>query len=74
MQRNSQNFSLEDAKRLANSQAGQQLLAYLQQKDSDKLKQAMELAGKGDPTQLKQALSSLMDSPEAQALLRRLGG
>lgn len=74
MQKNSQNFSIEEAKRLANSEAGQQLLAYLQQNSGNKLNQAMQLAAEGDSQQLKEALSSLMASPEAKALMQKLGG
>ena len=74
MQKNSENFSIEDAKRLANSPAGQQLLAYLQQKDAGALNRAMTLAAKGDQTQLKQALATMMNSPEVQALMKQLGG
>lgn len=74
MQKNSQNFSIEEAKRLANSEAGQQLLAYLQQNSGNKLNHAMQLAAAGDSQQLKEALSSLMASPEAKALMQKLGG
>ncbi len=74
MQKNSENFSMEDAKRLANSPAGQQLLAYLQQKDAIALNRAMTLAAKGDQTQLKETLATMMNSPEVQALMKQLGG
>jgi len=40
MQKNSQNFSMQEALRLANSDAGQQLLALLKQSGGEQLQQA----------------------------------
>ena len=48
MQKNSQNFSMQEALRLAKSDAGQQLLAHLQRADGEHLKQAMEQAAAGN--------------------------
>ncbi len=74
MQKNSEDFSVQEALRLAKSPAGQQLLAMLQRSDSGQLKQAMDLAAAGDYTQAKDTLSSLLSSPEAKKLLEQLGG
>ena len=73
MQKNSQNFSMQEAMRLAKTDAGQQLLAMLQAQNSDSLKQAMNHASKGDYDQLKQTLAPMLSSPEAQKLLSQLG-
>lgn len=72
MEKNSGNFSVQKAIKLANSDAGKQLLSYLQQTDSAGLEQAMALAAKGDYTSLKHTLSSLMESEQAKALIKQL--
>jgi hypothetical protein len=74
MQKNSDNFSMQDALRLAKSDAGQQLFAMLRSKDSDTLNKAMEQAESGNYEQVKKTLSSLLDSPELRAMLEQLGG
>jgi hypothetical protein len=73
MQKNSDNFSMQEAMRLAKSDAGQQLMAMLQAQNSDSLKQAMVQASKGDFDKLKQTLAPLLASVEAQKLLSQLG-
>ena len=47
MQKNSQDFSMEEALRLAKSPAGQQLLALLKQSDPQTLQQAVQQANNG---------------------------
>ncbi len=74
MQKKSQDFSMEEVLRLAKSPAGQQLLAMLQQKDNAKLDQATQLAKTGNYTQAAQTLSAMLSSPEAQRLMKELGG
>ena len=74
MQKNSQDFSVEEALRLAQSPAGQQLLAMLRASDSGRLQQAADQAAAGDFAQASRTLSTLMASPEAQVLLKQLGG
>lgn len=74
MQKNSQDFSMQEALRLANSPAGQQLLAMLRETDSARLEQAAAEASSGDYTKASQTLSSLLSSPEIQKLLKELGG
>ena len=73
MQKNSEDFSMQDALRLAQSPAGQHLLAMLRQTDSGKLQQAVDLANAGNYAQAGQTLSTLLTSPEAQRLLKELG-
>lgn len=67
-------FSIQEAMRLASSPAGQQLLKLLQQQSSSDLQSAMNSAAAGDYQQAKNTLASLLGSPEAQALLKQLGG
>ncbi len=73
MQKNSQDFSMEEVMRLAKSPAGQQLLAMLQQSDSDRVQQAASQAAAGDFASAAQTLNALLSSPEAQALVKQLG-
>ena len=66
------NFSIEDAKRLAQTETGQKLVALLQSQNKQQLQTAMNQASSGDYEQLKKTLGTFMASPEAQALLRQL--
>lgn len=74
MQKNSGNFSMQEAMRLINTEAGQKLLALLRSSNDPGLQKAMEQAAKGDYTQAKDALGSITASAEVQELLRQLGG
>lgn len=60
--------------RLAQSSAGQKLLSFLQRSGGDELQKAMEKASKGDFSQARQQLSSLLEDPEAKKLVKELGG
>ena len=73
MQKNSQDFSMQEALRLAKSPAGQQLLAMLRQTDGEQLQQAMQQASAGDFAKAGQTISTLLSSPEAKGLLDELG-
>lgn len=74
MQKKSQEFSMDEIMRLAKSPAGQQLIAMLQREDSTKLQQAVTQAQTGNLSQAGQTLSSILSSPEAQQLIKKLGG
>ena len=74
MEKKSQDFSMEDVMRIAKSPAGQQLIAMLQREDSTKLQQAVSQAQTGNLSQAGQTLSSILSSPEAQQLIKKLGG
>ena len=74
MEKKSQDFSMEDVMRIAKSPAGQQLMALLQQKDSAALAKASAQAKSGNYSQAGQTLSALLTSPEAQKLMKELGG
>lgn len=73
MEKNFQNFSIHEAMKLAKSDTGKQLIALLQQQNSKDLQNAMAQANAGDYTQAKQALSAILQNPEARALLEQLG-
>ena len=74
MEKNSDNFSVQDAMRLANSSAGQQLFALLQQKDPDALSKATAQAASGDYGQIAQTLAPLLASEDIKKLIQQLGG
>ena len=74
MQKNSDDFSMQEAMRLAQSDAGQQLLKLLQQQNGTQLQQAMDQAAQGDYDQVKKTMASLLASPEVKALLNKMGG
>ena len=69
MNKNSGNFSAEDVKKFAQSDAGRQLMALLQQKDSAAVRQAQA----GNYEDAMKRLSAVLDSPEAKRLLKELG-
>ena len=70
MEKNSQNFSMEDAMELARSPAGQQLFGLLQAKNPDVFIQAAS----GNYENLQNSLSNLLADPEIRRLLKQLGG
>lgn len=74
MQKNSGEFSMQDAMRLAKSPVGEQLLAMLQKKDPNVLNQAMQQANEGNYEQVKDTMSALLHDEEIQNLLKQLGG
>ena len=64
---------LRKAMAMANTPAGQQLLALLRQTGGTAMQQAMEKAAAGDLTQAREALSTFLNNPEAKKLLKQLG-
>ena len=74
MEKKSPDFSADEMMRLAKSPAGQQLLAMLQKKDSNQLEQAITQAKAGDYSSAGKTLQTMLSSPEAQKLLKELGG
>ena len=73
MNKNSDNFSMQEAMRLAQSEAGQQLFAMLREQNGTAIDHAMTMAAAGDYTQVKQTLSSLLSSPQVRAMLEQMG-
>ena len=74
MEENSINFSMQDMMRLAGTPAGQELLNYLQQKNQKQLQMAISHAVSGNMDQAKAILSQLITDPQAQKLVKQLGG
>ena len=68
MQQNGNNFSIEEVKRLAQSDAGRQLMALLQGSHPE----AVQAAQSGDMEGAKKALASLLSDPKAQAILTQM--
>ena len=73
MKQNSDQFSMQEAMRLAQSEAGQQLFALLRAQNGNAIDQAMTQAAAGDYTQAKQTLASLLASPQVKAMLEQMG-
>ena len=71
MEKNFAEFSMEDVKKLAQSDTGRQLMALLSTRESD-MNAAMASAREGDMEAAKRALTSFMADPQTQALLRQL--
>ena len=67
-----QSPNISELIRMAQTPAGQQLIALLQKQDSAQLQQAITYAVSGDYNRAKEILSKLLSSPEAQALLKKL--
>ena len=74
MDRKSQDFSIQEAQRLANTPEGQELIRLLQAKDNAALEKAMADASSGNFKDAGKALSSLLASPEIRQLIWQLGG
>ena len=68
----SPDFSIEQARKLANSPTGQQLLKMLQQADEAKLQKVMQQVSSGDLEGAKAAVSQLLSSEQGQKLLQKL--
>ena len=65
-------FSLQKAMSLAQSDAGKQLLSLLQSTESEKLNAAMEQAAAGDLNQVKKTMQELMASGKMQELVNKM--
>lgn len=63
---------LSEVMRMAQSPAGQQLLALLQKNNADELRSAMEKASTGDYSQARKTINAFLSTPEAKALLEQL--
>ena len=72
MGKNNGNFSMEEMKRLAKSDAGRQLMAMLASNHSEASEKVRSSMASGDMEQAKKALSAFLSDPKAQALLRKL--
>lgn len=74
MEKNSQNFSMEEAMKMANSPAAQQLIAILQQTNGAQLQKAAELAAAGDMKSAGKIVNGLLSgNSQAQKIAEELG-
>ena len=67
-------FSMEQAMKMAQSDAGKELFALLQSTQGDRLRTAMEQAASGDMEQVKKTMEEIMASRQAQELFARMRG
>ena len=67
------NLSMQEIMRMAQSPAGQQLLSLLQEKGGSELQLVISKAMAGDYEHAKLVLSDLLQDPDAQKLLDKLG-
>ena len=74
MQKNSQDFSMEEIMRLAQTPAAQQLIAMLQQSNETQMQNIADSAAAGNYTQAAKLLESALASEQAQKLIKQLGG
>lgn len=65
-------YDMNELMRLAQSPAGQQLIAHLQRSGGKELQAALASVSAGNYDAAKQALSSLLSSPDVQALVKQL--
>ena len=73
MQKNSQDFSMEEAARLAQTPAAQQFLAMLRGADQAQLQKAADMASSGDYKAASKIVEQVLSTPEMQTLLKELG-
>lgn len=66
--------AIQEAMRMAQTPAGQQLIQMLRNCSTQDLQTAMDRAAAGDYASAKQALSTILNNPEAQKLLSQMGG
>lgn len=67
-------ISMEEARRLAQSDAGKKLYSALRQSHGEQLQSAMEQANAGNFSAVKETITQMMNTPEIQAFLRQMGG
>ena len=72
MQKNSEDFSVQEAMRLAKTPAGQQLIALLQQERGDKIQAIIRLAQQGNMQAAGNALQQVLSSSDAQKLVKEM--
>lgn len=65
-------FDIQQAMRLANSDAGRELLNLLQSTQGKKLQDAMDQAAAGNYDQVKKTMQELMDNDQARQLMKKM--
>lgn len=66
--------AIREAMRMAQTPAGKQLIQMLRTSGDPNLQKVISGAAAGDQEAAKQALSAILSNPEAQKLLRQMGG
>ena len=66
--------AISQARKLAETPEGRQLVQMLQQLGGTDLQTAIDSAAAGDFQQAQQVISALMQNPDAKQLLGKLGG
>jgi len=66
--------AMQEARKLAATPQGRQLLQLIQKKDASQVQALIQQAAAGNMDQAKQILSSLLEDPETKSLLESLGG
>ena len=74
MEKNFQDFSMQEALRLSQTPAGQRLLAMLQQQYGEQLRQVINQAASGQYEEVQRKMADLLSNPEAQSLLNQMRG
>lgn len=74
MEKNFQDFSMQEALRLAQTPAGQRLLAMLQQQYGEQLRQVINQAAAGHYEEVQRKMTDLLSNPDAQSLLNQMRG
>ena len=69
-----QDYNMKEAMKLANTDAGKQLLALLQDQQRDTLESAMAQAQAGNYEAVKKTMSAALASPEVQRLIKQMRG
>lgn len=72
MQKNFDEFSIQEAMRLANTDLGRQLITLMQNQHSSAFQNVMNSAKAGDMEQAKHSLSSILADPQTKVLLQQL--
>lgn len=67
-------FSVQQAMKLAQSDAGKRLFALLQNTEGEKLQTAMDQAAAGDLEQVKKTMQQIMESGQVQQLMKKMRG
>ena len=73
MQKNSDNFSVQEAMRLAKTPTGQQLISILKDQDPDMIQKTMNHAASGNYEDAKEVLSALLKNENVQKIMKQLG-
>lgn len=69
----SNEHAMQEALRLAQTDAGKQLVELLRKGNRQQLQQVLDSATRGDMAQARQKLDQLLQDPQARQLIDRLG-